>query len=388
MGLTFPADLAAWQRWQNARQSWPRRLRRRVRRAGPVRLAVAPYVRDVPGVPDGDTARDTARDPARNPAGSVVGAPQVLVALDSRSPTSVRSLLAPLGHLRRGAAVLERAADGPTGSQGGGQDSRRASSQARIQASGWTGEGEVADVDLLADVRCVVALGNYMEVGAAAHRFARRRGLPFVVVQHGLVTPLAPPLPPQAHLLAWTEADAAYWSAGRPDVTSSVVGSQLLWEAAAGRGGGAPLPDAPGPDAPLVYLGQLHGAELPRAELAAAARSFCLAHQAVYRPHPSERDRLSRWTHARWRRAGLRIDDSGGPLAELAAPVVSVFSTGVLEAAARGLPAWVDFPAPPPWLAEFWERYRMHRYGGEPTPAPQPADAEPAGAIARFLEDL
>ena len=73
------------------------------------------------------------------------------------------------------------------------------------------------------------------------------------------------------------------------------------------------------------------------------------------------------------------------PLADLAAPVVSVFSTGVLEAAARGLPAWVDFPDPPAWLREFWDRYDMRPYGGDPTPAPARPDEEPAVAIARLL---
>ena len=63
-----------------------------------------------------------------------------------------------------------------------------------------------------------------------------------------------------------------------------------------------------------------------------------------------------------------------------------MFSTGVLEAAARGLPAWVDFPDPPAWLREFWDRYGMREYGGEPSdPPPRPA-VEPAAAIARILE--
>jgi hypothetical protein len=65
--------------------------------------------------------------------------------------------------------------------------------------------------------------------------------------------------------------------------------------------------------------------------------------------------------------------------------VVSVFSTGVLEAAARGMPAWVEFPKPPSWLQEFWERYGMSRYGAEPTPAPSRPAVEPASAIARVL---
>jgi len=343
VGLRFSRDLAAWQRWQAAHQPLPRRVRALVRRPEPPALAL------------------------RVEGGLEGGAPRVLVALDSRSPTSQLALSAPIAHLTGGAVVLERAPG-----------------RAADPAATPLGGPEVADHALLDGVRAVVALGHYMEVGAAAHRFAVRRGLPFVVAQHGLVTPLAPPLPPDARLLAWSGADAAFWAAGRPDVETAVVGSQLLWAAAEQR-----RPELEGRfGGPPVYLGQLHGAELPRRDLARAARAFCLAHDATYRPHPSERDRISRLIHARWRRAGMRVDTSGLGLAELAAPVVSVFSTGVLESAARGLPAWVDFPDPPAWLREFWQRYDMRPFGGEPTPAPAAAPDEPARAVARHLEDL
>jgi hypothetical protein len=88
---------------------------------------------------------------------------------------------------------------------------------------------------------------------------------------------------------------------------------------------------------------------------------------------------------AAYERAGITVDRSGAPLVELAAPVVSVFSTGVLEAAARGRQAWVDFPRPPAWLGEFWERYGMHRLGSEPTPAPALPDVEPARRVAEIV---
>ena len=137
-----------------------------------------------------------------------------------------------------------------------------------------------------------------------------------------------------------------------------------------------------------TYLGQLHGAELPRRELAAAAEAFCRTTGATYRPHPSERDRASRRQHALWERAGIHVDHAGGPLAEVGTPVVSVFSTGVLEAAARGIPAWVDFPRPPIWLAEFWTRYRMSQWGGAPTPSPVLAGDPPARLVADLIGAL
>ena len=111
----------------------------------------------------------------------------------------------------------------------------------------------------------------------------------------------------------------------------------------------------------------------------------CREHAAVYRPHPSERDVTSRAVVAAYRRAGISVDTSGVPLVDLDTPIVSVFSTGVLEAAAQGRDAWVDFPRPPAWLGEFWERYGMHRLGNSPTPAPTRTEDEPARRIAEIV---
>jgi len=70
---------------------------------------------------------------------------------------------------------------------------------------------------------------------------------------------------------------------------------------------------------------------------------------------------------------------------ELRTSLVSVFSTGILEGAAAGIPAWVDFPNPPHWLEELWQRYSMSQYGStEPTKVKIPVD-EPAQAIAELL---
>lgn len=201
-----------------------------------------------------------------------------------------------------------------------------------------------------------VALGRY----AAEH--ATRSGARLLVIQHGILTPEAPPLPTGAEFMAWSGPDVDFMVGARTDITRThVVGAQLLAKAA--RTDHPPIDQLP------VYLGQLHGAELPRGDLARAAFDFCIDHSARYRPHPSEIDVRSRWQRRRWVRKGLDIEDSGRPLLSLGAPVVAVYSTGVLEAAAAGIPAWVQFPDPPTWLASLWERYAMAQWGGPPTRA-------------------
>ena len=243
----------------------------------------------------------------------------------------------------------------------------------------WTATSPGALVGELPEVRSVVSLGHHLPAGRLGHEVARRSGARHFVVQHGLLTPLAPPLPVDTTLLAWSEEDAAFWRATRSDGDFEVVGSQLLWDAAA-----AGAVDA-GEQAPLTFLGQLHGVEVGRAQMARVAVQFCTAHHAVYRPHPAEVDRLSRLQHRWWRRRGMTIDDSGRPLASLDGGVVGVFSTGVLEAAARGLRAWVHHPDPPAWVGELWERYELSPFGGSPTAKPDLPACEPAARIEQLV---
>ena len=333
MGLNHPRDLDAWHAWQRSRS--------------PLRQLVDRFRPEPP------------------PGGilTVLGTePRVLVVLDWLAPTSLMALFEMTAHLSEPYAVLS-----PAPLPTGGPGSPVAPDPAAVPEE-------------LSTVSVVVAAGHYLPLGAVAYEWSRGLHARFVAVQHGLLTPHAPPLAPDSHLLAWSGADGDFWRSGRSDVQTHAVGSQLLWEA--GRGHTRVSDDRP------TFLGQLHSAEMGRREMARFTGAFCRNEGARYRPHPGERDRLSRWQHARWRRQGIELDDGSVPLRELPTPVVSVFSTGILEAAARGVPAWAAYDRPPAWLAEFWERYAMSRYGSDPTPAPAPPEREPAVAVAAAVEEL
>lgn len=238
----------------------------------------------------------------------------------------------------------------------------------------------------LGTVRAVLSAGHYLPLGAMAYQWAARHSVRFCVIQHGLLTPFMAPLPSEAHLLAWSHRDADFWISGRKDVTYEIIGSQLLWQA-------AQEPTAPiEPDARPEFLGQLHGVELGRSYMAKVSYDFCRRTGALYRPHPSEGDRLSRLTHHLWERHGIEIDRTRVPLPQIQRPVVAVFSTGILEAAARGVPAWQVSTTTtglgtkvPLWLQAFHTRYSMSPWGGAPTPRPDLPRAEPAQAVVHAL---
>ena len=351
-GLIHPGDLMAWRRWHESRhpvRQAARKVRSRMRPPIDIRVEVL--------VPEVDA--------------------DVLVAVEAAHASVARAVVAPLEHLPadRTAIVAPHGWQPPAAYAG----HRRRTTP-------------LADLASLVAPRAVLAAGHYTEIGAAAFALAEEHEATFFVSQHGALTPFAPPLPRVARLLAWSDVDAEFWTAGRQDVEVAAVGSQLLW-VAAGLVTGAKAPsstgggESPPSSERLTYLGQGHAAEISRARLAHAALTTCREHGAVYRPHPSERDITSRAVLAAYARAGITVDASGVPLVDLEAPIVSVFSTGVLEAAAQGRDAWVDFPRPPAWLGEFWERYGMHRLGSPPTPAPARPDREPARRIAAILSD-
>ncbi|MDQ0922274.1 hypothetical protein QF038_000782 [Pseudarthrobacter sp. W1I19] len=337
MALIYPMDLQAWRAWQG-RQNRLRKLRAGMRPA----------------------ATPTALLAVRG------ASPRVLVALDAPTPTQLASLLKPLELLGNvDAAVL------------------LPGRMSHLLQGDWTWSRVSAELvpEELSTVRVVLGVGHYLPIGGLAELYGQQVQAQFLVVQHGLLTPHAPPLPGNSLLLAFSEQDAQYAISKRSDVAHTVVGSQLLWDAAGDAKIGV-VSDQP------VFLGQLHGAELPRPGKARTTSMFCRSTGALYRPHPAETDILSRAQHAYWERRGLSIDRAGGPLRELTQPVVSIFSTGVLEAAVRGLPAWVTYHNPPPWLEEFWERYSLSQWGRDATLPPVQPAVEPAVAIARIVKNL
>ncbi|QHC60060.1 hypothetical protein [Rathayibacter sp. VKM Ac-2760] len=331
-GLRHADDLDGWRRWQRGRDPL-RAVRARLRPSTP-----EPLVLHLRGAE-----------------------PSILLAVEASTASAVAATAASLAHLGEHPVAVLAPGD-----------------VTALLPGAWTTRPLPDPGPLpteLRGLRAVVATGHYLRVGATALRWAGRTGARFLVVQHGLLTPFAPPLPTGATLLAFSAADADFWRSGRTDVATAVVGSQLLWSAAQ-RPRTAVTEERP------LFLGQLHGAELPRRIAAATAGRFCRETGADYRPHPAEVDRRSRWQHAAWRRSGIRVL-VGGDLAAQHRPVASVFSTGVLEAAAAGTPAWVTCVDPPAWVREFWGRYGLSRWGeGPPTPAPVVPVVEPAAAVA------
>lgn len=232
---------------------------------------------------------------------------------------------------------------------------------------------------LPATINSVLSLGAYLPVSAQVNDWAATRGIRFIIVQHGLLTPWAPPAPRGAHVLAWADGDVDMWRSTDNGVTADAVGAQLFWNARS-------APAAPTTSERPVMLGQLHGVELPRRDTFSTYVDFARRVPSDYRPHPTENDAVSRALHAVMKRRGVTFDTTPGSLIDLGRPVVSIFSTGTLEAAMRGLPAWVTHPSPPEWVAQFWQRYGLAQWGDEPTRAWSMPDVEPALAVARALE--
>ena len=357
--LKYPLDLDAWQEWQRRQK----------------KLKWAKY--KLNSLLDSARSRTVAEESVRGLLYTRGAKPQVLIVMDSFSPTNRNAILEPLKHLDAIDVALwvpEDASEYLDGQYASARYSRKDWSEQEISGDELT--------SLLPDVRIVLSAAQFLGRGAAAYEFSRAIGAEYWMVQHGLLVPQAPPLPVGCTLLAFSEADAQFWASGRRDVTTHAVGSQLLYLAAQ-KAAGAEVQKQN--DLEPIFLGQMHGAELPRASFAYASHSFLKKYGGVYRPHPSEKDKLSVLTHKLWEKEGIRIDRSGTPLNEVPNPVVSIFSTGVLEAAIRGIPAWVYHPAPPAWLVEFWDRYGMNRWGSEPTPAPVQPEKEPARRIAELI---
>ena len=342
-GTGLLPDLDEWQRWERGRRRAThavRSLKNRVRPAPPEQPALH--------LPSGEVRH--------------------LVVIDKFTPSCRQAIVAPLRQLpAQTTAVLT-----PAGSD-------VADIMPGLTPTPYRGVDQLG-----AGVGSVLSLGAYLGLSAPLEQWARAHDIPFFLVQHGLLTPASPPASSGAHVLAWSEEDAAYWSHGRPDLAVDVVGSQMLWEVSR-------MPRVEVTNERPVMLGQLHGTELSRA---AALRTYWASCRDVngqgmdYRPHPNERDAVSRTLHTVMRRGGITFDETSKPLAELGRPVVSIFSTGTLEAAMRGLPAWVSAVEPEPWVRDFWRRYALHEWGDEPTPAWHMPENEPAAAVARAVEGV
>ena len=291
--------------------------------------------------------------------------PTVLFALDSTSPSHLAAVVEPLKLLISSgvpvALVGKPPADAP-----------------------W---GVVAGPDDLKDLtlHAVVSVGSHLAGGAYVRALARRREVPHLVVQHGALTPFSPPPEDGDIVLAWSESDAQMWIAGRSGVDSRTVGSQMLWMASQQRND-ASRPDHISMPREIVFLGQLHGAELPRRTTLESVKQLRQETSLTYRPHPAENDLLSRVQHRRWRLRGVEVDSSASPLPKIGVPVVAHFSTGLLEAAVSGAAAFGYCAQAPAWVQGFWERYGIAEWGsGEETLIPIPS-REPAEAIvARLL---
>ncbi len=359
MGLKYPSDLAAWQKWQSS--SKPERL---------VKQKLELATGFVAGLVGGTVPVQETIEPLTGVLHTLGEQPQLLVVLDSTSPTSLKALAEPLKYLTdQGVAVWAP------------QDLSNL-----LPGEGWETQS-VTEQELgkkLTELKLMLAAGHYLPWSAATYQLAQKRGLRFIVAQHGLLTPYAPPLPAGSTLLAFSQADADFWISGRRDVDYQVVGSQMFWEAAQKP----PVDPQESQGKAPIFLGQMHGNELPRSSFAYSSLKFLRENQAIYRPHPSEKDKISRLTHALMAKLGVEVDSSGQPLNQVTNPVVSIFSTGVLEAALRGVPAWVYHANPPAWLLEFWERYGMKQWGSAPTPAPEVPEQEPAQKIAEILTRL
>jgi hypothetical protein len=228
----------------------------------------------------------------------------------------------------------------------------------------------------------VLATTHSSGSGEFGWHLASEFGVPYFVVQHGVVTPFAPPLPREAHLLAWSGDDARFWTSSRRDVATTVVGSQIIWNAGHAKSNERCADD------PVCFLGQLHGPELARSVTLRTVSSLSRMGPLVYRLHPAEKDKISRLVHSWWKSRGISIQSPERALADSGGPVAGIFSTGILEAAAAGRDSFCYCVRPPRWLTEFWDRYGMAPLGATCSTHVDLPDAEPASSIADLVADL
>ena len=207
--LKYPLDLDAWQAWQRRQK----------------KLKWAKY--KLNSLLDSARSRTVAEESVRGLLYTRGAKPQVLIVMDSFSPTNRNAILEPLKHLDAidvALLVPEDASEYLDGQYASARYSRKDWSEQEISGDEL--------MSLLPDVRIVLSAAQFLGRGAAAYEFSRAIGAEYWMVQHGLLVPQAPPLPVGCTLLAFSEADAEFWASGRRDVTTHAVGSQLLYLAA------------------------------------------------------------------------------------------------------------------------------------------------------------
>lgn len=345
------SDMQRWQQWQRSRAPLARRIRVVL---DPRARVGTEFVLTRWGAGDSEV---------------------VLVAIDSVSPSQVPALVDPLCRLlARGSEVALLAPF----------DSATALHHLLPAAEAVSVRIEPNAPPPLA-VSAVLSAGDHLPAGGIALEWARAQSCPYIVVQHGILTPYTPPLPPEAHLLAWNEADVRFWTAGN-ETPAEVVGSQLLWRAARDSNSLQGPPSASSAES-VTFLGQLHGAELPRRLTRRSVAALRLGCPLIYRPHPGESDIASRVQHRVWANQGIAVR-SHDSLADAPGAILSHFSTGILESAAMGLPAYAYCAQPPTWLRQLWDRYEMAQWGDSQATSVDARGSEPAAAVAAYVEEV
>ena len=179
-GLLFPEDLNQWYAWQ-----------RSTNRIGNVKHTIKQVASW------GKLSHISA--PSRIFLSSRGSRPsQLVVALDSIGATSLKALIEPLAYTDVAATVISH------------NDITH-----YLPGEDWYVE-EILLSEALNQLnpQVVLSAGHYLDLGSVTFELALHIGADYVVSQHGLNTPFAPPLAPSTHLLAFSQADAEFWIAG------------------------------------------------------------------------------------------------------------------------------------------------------------------------------
>ncbi len=154
---------------------------------------------------------------------TMVSGPRVLVVLDWLAPTSLMALFEMTAHLSAPYAVLSPAPSGPDRLDRRGRSLVTRDATSSRRSSRRCGGGRPPATT------CRSARSPTRGRDAWARAF--------VAVQHGLLTPTRRRSPPTPHLLAWSDADADFWTVGAGRRADA---GRRLAAALGGRAGGTP----------------------------------------------------------------------------------------------------------------------------------------------------